>query len=190
MRSLNNIQKAFDHFPFSQLAQKELKTRDELENVLDHEDLLWRQKVQYDWLQLGDRNTKFYHSRTIKMRKFNHISTLRIDGSDWCSDQELLKSKAVEFFEKRYGETPPALRGTPYFDFPNLSSSDISFLEDDAIDEEIKKALFDIAPLKASGSDGSFRMVCLFVSLNLSEESVKDVPYRLIYLFFVWNGWV
>ncbi|KAA3465509.1 tyrosine decarboxylase 1-like [Gossypium australe] len=39
MRSLNNIQKAIDHFPSSQLTQKELEVRDELENVLDHEDL-------------------------------------------------------------------------------------------------------------------------------------------------------
>ncbi|KAL1185315.1 hypothetical protein V6Z11_A01G107100 [Gossypium hirsutum] len=61
------------------------------------------EKARCDWLQLRDCNTNFFHSRTIQMRKFNRITTLRVD---------------------------------------NVS------------DEEIKKALFDINPLKASRSNG------------------------------------
>ncbi|KAK5772658.1 hypothetical protein PVK06_048951 [Gossypium arboreum] len=86
LRSLNNIQKAIDHSPSSLLSQKELEVRDELENVLDHEDLFWRQKV-------------------------------------------ILQEKAVDYFKRLYGEITPTLM-------------------------EIKKALFDMAPLKAPGSDG------------------------------------
>lgn len=41
-RALNNIQNAFDHFPSSHLAKKEMDIQDELENVLGHEDLLWK----------------------------------------------------------------------------------------------------------------------------------------------------
>lgn len=40
MRSLNNIQKALEHSGSAHLAKKEMEVRDELENVLDHEDLL------------------------------------------------------------------------------------------------------------------------------------------------------
>ncbi|KAA3450813.1 reverse transcriptase [Gossypium australe] len=70
-----NRNKALDHFPSSHLAQKELDVRDELENVLDHEDLLWRQKGRCNWIQLVDRNTNFYHSRMIKRKNINHITT-------------------------------------------------------------------------------------------------------------------
>ncbi|KAH1083255.1 hypothetical protein J1N35_023016 [Gossypium stocksii] len=154
MHSFNNVQKAFDHFPTSQLAQKELEIRDELENVLDQEDLLWRQKAHCDWLQLGDGNTRFYHSRTIKRREFNHISTLRLDNGDWCSDQDVLQAKAVEFFERLYSKSPSALKGMPTFGFPILNSSKISLLEANVTDEEIKRALFDMEPLKVPGSDG------------------------------------
>lgn len=153
-RELCNIQKAFEHFPSSHLAKKEMDIRDELENVLEHEDLLWRQKTRCDWLQLGDRNTKFYHSRTILRRKFNRITCLRLDNGDWCSDQDVLQSKAVEFFEQLYGESSPFLSSRPNFDFPNLTFTEIKFLEKAVTNEEIKKALFDMAPLKASGSDG------------------------------------
>ncbi|KAH1108227.1 hypothetical protein J1N35_011995 [Gossypium stocksii] len=44
MRSLHNIQKALDHSDSSHLAQKEIDIHDELENMLNHEELLWRQK--------------------------------------------------------------------------------------------------------------------------------------------------
>ncbi|KAA3460944.1 Retrovirus-related Pol polyprotein LINE-1 [Gossypium australe] len=60
IRSLNNIQKAQDHSDSSCLAKQEMKVRDELENVFNHEVLLWRQKARCGWLHLGDRNTKFF----------------------------------------------------------------------------------------------------------------------------------
>ncbi|KAA3461091.1 Retrovirus-related Pol polyprotein LINE-1 [Gossypium australe] len=81
---------------------------------------------------------KFYHSRTIKRREINRITALCIDNGEWCSDQDILRNKAVEFFEKLYGET--------YFCRDH-------FLEADITNEEIKRALFDMTPLKAPGSD-------------------------------------
>ncbi|KAH1091787.1 hypothetical protein J1N35_019044 [Gossypium stocksii] len=48
MHSFNNIQRAIEHSPSSFLNQKELEVRDELENILDHKDLLWTQKARYD----------------------------------------------------------------------------------------------------------------------------------------------
>ncbi|KAA3486878.1 LINE-1 reverse transcriptase isogeny [Gossypium australe] len=154
MRSLNNIQRALELSTSTHLVKKEREIRDELENVLDHEDFLWRQKARCDWLQLGDRNTNFFHSRTIKRRKCNRIMSLRVDNGDWCSDQTILQNKAVEFFEKLYGEVPTVLRDTPNNGFPCLNPSEITFLEATILNEEIKRTLFDMAPLKAPGSDG------------------------------------
>ncbi|KAA3472023.1 reverse transcriptase [Gossypium australe] len=154
MRSLNNIQKALEISDSDHLIKKERETRDELENVLDHEDILWRQKARCDWLQLGDRNTKFYHSRTVKRRKFNRIMSLRVDNGDWCSDQNILQKKAVEFFGELYGEVPTISRATSKNSFPHLKPSEIMLLETPISNEEIKKAMFDMAPLKAPGSDG------------------------------------
>ncbi|TYJ04406.1 hypothetical protein E1A91_A12G089800v1, partial [Gossypium mustelinum] len=77
---------------------------------------------------------------------------------DWCFDQDILQSKVVEFFELLYGEASPTLSSSCNFDFPSLIPSDINFLEEPITNEEIKKALFDMAPLntplKAAGSDG------------------------------------
>ncbi|KAK5812075.1 hypothetical protein PVK06_027474 [Gossypium arboreum] len=74
---------------------------------------------------------------------------------------DILQSKPVEFFERLYGETPPSsLKGIPSFDFPKLSSPEVAFLESDITNEEIKRALFDMAPLKAPGSDRFFGTEC------------------------------
>ncbi|KAH1098667.1 hypothetical protein J1N35_015588 [Gossypium stocksii] len=70
----------------------------------------------------------------------------------WISGK--VKGKTVEFFKRLYGEVAHVLRDTPNFSFPLLNSSEISLLEASVTDEEIKKAMFDMAPLKAPGSDG------------------------------------
>ncbi|KAA3482036.1 RNA-directed DNA polymerase (Reverse transcriptase) [Gossypium australe] len=154
MRALNNIQKTLEISTSNHLIRKEREMRDELENVLDHKDLLWRQKARCDWLQLGDRNTNFFHSRTIKRRKSNRIMSLRIENGDWCSDQSILKNKAVEFFGKLYDEDQTSSRDNLKKDFARLKTSEIRSLETPISNEEIKKSLFDMAPLKAPGSDG------------------------------------
>ncbi|KAH1074896.1 hypothetical protein J1N35_027224 [Gossypium stocksii] len=58
------------------------------------------------------------------------------------------------FFEKLYGEVPQALGDLPNISFPRLSTPKITFLEELITNDEIKKALFDIAPLKAPENDG------------------------------------
>ncbi|KAG8486672.1 hypothetical protein CXB51_020076 [Gossypium anomalum] len=83
---------------FSRLVDLEMEVRDELENVLNHEELLWRQKAKCDWLQFGDRNTKYFHSRTMQRRKLNRILALRISSGEWSSDQSVLRDEAARFF--------------------------------------------------------------------------------------------
>ncbi|KAA3480824.1 Retrovirus-related Pol polyprotein LINE-1 [Gossypium australe] len=152
--SLGNIQKAMEQSNSRPLANLEMEIRDELESVLNHEELLWRQKARCDWLQFGDRNTKFFHSRTMQRRKFNRILALRIKNEEWCSEQSILSEEAVKYFEKLYGESPNPMPDIPSNIFPSPKKQDIDFLKKPVVNEEIKKALFDMDPLKALGSDG------------------------------------
>ncbi|XP_052886977.1 uncharacterized protein LOC128295438 [Gossypium arboreum] len=154
LRSLGNIQKAMDQSNSRRLVNLEMEVRDELESVLNHEELLWRQKARCDWLQFGDRNTKFFHSRTLQRRKFNRIMALRINNEEWCSDQSILSDEAARFFENLYGKIPNPMPDLPLNTFPRLKDHDIDFLKKPVLNVEIKKALFDMAPLKAPGSDG------------------------------------
>ncbi|KAG8474224.1 hypothetical protein CXB51_033548 [Gossypium anomalum] len=88
-KRLANVQKVVDRRSSSYLDQVEVEIREELEEVLYHEELLWRQKARCDWLVFGYEDEIHFLSRLVT-------------------------------------------------------------------DEEIKKALFDMAPLKALGSDGFY----------------------------------
>ncbi|KAA3478521.1 reverse transcriptase [Gossypium australe] len=137
LKSLGSIQKAMDHSNSRRLANLEMEVRDELETVLNHEELLWRQKARCDWLQLG-----------------TGIPTLRINNGEWCSEQDILRDEAVKFFKVLYGENPNIIPNTTSDIFTRIKDQDSDFLNKPVLREEIKKALFDMAPLKAPGSDG------------------------------------
>ncbi|KAH1065076.1 hypothetical protein J1N35_030063 [Gossypium stocksii] len=154
LRSLGNIQKAMDWSSSSRLAEVEIEIYDELETILNHEELLWRQKARCDWLQYGDRNTQYFYSRTMQRRKRNRIMALRISTGEWCSDQSILSDEAARFFEDLYGETSNPISTPPLNIFPRLSLQDIDFLNKPILNDEIKNAFFDMAPLKAPGSNG------------------------------------
>ncbi|KAK5775935.1 hypothetical protein PVK06_043891 [Gossypium arboreum] len=69
-------------------------------------------------------------------------------------DEEQLKTEAVNFFKVLYGEHSGPMNGLPTSAFPSLTDKDFNFLNNPGLDEEIKVALFDMAPLKAPKSDG------------------------------------
>ncbi|KAA3471075.1 putative Transposon TX1 [Gossypium australe] len=75
--------------------------REELKSVLNYEKLLWKQKAKCDWLNLGDRNTKYFHSLTIQRGNSNRIIALCLDNGEWSSDQDVLHFEVEEVFAGR-----------------------------------------------------------------------------------------
>ncbi|KAK8656389.1 hypothetical protein V6N13_098342 [Hibiscus sabdariffa] len=88
------------HSTFLYDLDKELRA--ELEQVLSHEESLWFQKSRSRWIESGDRNTRYFHASVMQRRLHNAITALKDDNGDWCSDVEVLKSKAVNFYSFVY----------------------------------------------------------------------------------------
>ncbi|KAH1083864.1 hypothetical protein J1N35_023625 [Gossypium stocksii] len=145
---LGNIQSTFDRYNLVYLHQREMEARKELDIVLHHEELLWHQKTMCDWLLLGDHNTKFFHMCTLQRRKRNRIMTLKNNLGEWILDKDRLKTDAVNFYANLYKEHPGPMPALPPSAFSSLKNSDISLLNKSISDEDIKSALFDMAPLK------------------------------------------
>ncbi|KAA3481486.1 reverse transcriptase [Gossypium australe] len=188
MRSLGSIQKPMDWSSSSRLVDLEMEVRNDLENVLNHEELLWRQNARCDWLQFGDRNTKYFHSCIMQRRKFNRIMDLSISSGERSSDQSILNDEAARFFENLYGEIPTPISAFPMNLFSSLKEKDIDFLKKPILNDEIQEALFDMTPLKAPGSDGQWdsvgRVVCEWVqgifAGNKIEENLNNMLIVLI----------
>ncbi|KAK5824615.1 hypothetical protein PVK06_019396 [Gossypium arboreum] len=143
-----------DYSSSHHLDQVDLSLCQELESVLHHEELFWKQKVRCDWLKLRDQNTKFFHTCTLLRGKNNCITAIRKSDGNWIYDPKDIEDEANDFFQRLYREIPAPLGGLPHSGFPQLDPTDINFLEKPMSNEEIKEAMFDMAPLKAPRSDG------------------------------------
>lgn len=82
---------------FLQRLEKELQK--ELDQVLYQEELIWFQKSRAKWLTEGDRNTKYYHLKTINRRRRNRILMLRNGDGQWIDDVDALKGMVNNFYK-------------------------------------------------------------------------------------------
>ncbi|XP_039025468.1 uncharacterized protein LOC120158777 [Hibiscus syriacus] len=67
----------------SYLLELEIRLRNELESVLEHEDSLWQQKARCKWTMDGDRNTRLYHACAKNHRRKNNILSLKHADGNW-----------------------------------------------------------------------------------------------------------
>lgn len=124
-----------------------------LEDLWQKDTMFWQQRSKI-WLQLGDRNSRFFHLTSIQRRQRNQIVRLR-NGTDWTSGTKEIANIIRSHFQKLY-------QAPPIRDFEAVLSlvEPIITLEINAsltrpiCREEIKEAVFQQDPLKAPGSDG------------------------------------
>lgn len=85
---IEGIQLALERKYSTFLHNLETDLRKELDTILYREVLIWFQKSSVDWMQWGggDRNTYFFHVKTVARRKRNIIDMLQNDKGNWIDD--------------------------------------------------------------------------------------------------------
>jgi hypothetical protein len=143
-----------DGCPRSDLINLEMDLQRQYSIVLEEEELLWYQKSRENWIKFGNKNTKFYHTQTIIRRRWNRVTSLKIDDI-WCSDDNVLKREASTFFKKLFQVNghcaPTSLTLTT---IPQITHELSSILLNPVTEIEVKDALFSMDPYKAPGPDG------------------------------------
>jgi hypothetical protein len=56
--------------------------------LLEQEEIRWKQRAKIDWLQYGDKNTKFFHACANQRQKANCIRTI-------CDARGIMREDAV-----------------------------------------------------------------------------------------------
>jgi len=95
---LNGIQNSSNYGYSTFLEKLEKELQDQLVITLYQEECLWFQKSRSQWITDEDRNTKYYHSKTIVRRRRNKIISLRNDDRAWVDDQESLRDLVQSFY--------------------------------------------------------------------------------------------
>ena len=120
------------------------------------EESLFKQRSRINWLQLGDRNTKFFHNSLLHRQVRNQIHSLQNSSTgSIITDQQEMGNLASSYYEQLLSAPHPPLPGSVQHLFPNIitEASRLS-INLPITDEDIKAALFSIPDNKSPGPDG------------------------------------
>ena len=138
------------------LLKLEKKLPKDLEDTLNQEEImLWFQRSREVWIALGDRNTKYYNAATAIKKHRNTNKDLINDQGRWISDTKLIAKMIQDFLRNLFCKDLFSNHLTPTPNgFPGLSEEHRQLLQRPFSKDEVKRAPFDMAPLKSLDNDG------------------------------------
>lgn len=104
------------------LDKLERELKQQMETILDREEVIWIRKSCKDWNRDGDRNTRYYHAKTITRRRKNKVLKLRDSEGNWKHDQV-----AIYFYENSFIEIEENKEYLPiHFSYPTLNEEELA----------------------------------------------------------------
>ena len=113
---------------------------------------MWQQRSKVQWMGLGDRNTKYFHSKASGRKKKNTITRLLDDMGVWRESTLGIAEVVVSYFEKLYTTSHPS-RIQEVIDTmePKVSVEMNQNLIRQFTKEEVEAALKQMHPTKSPG---------------------------------------
>jgi len=118
------------------------------------EESYFKQKSRIQWLQLGDRNTAFFHKSLLHRQVRNRIHSLQDTEGNVVHDQQEIRKMASTYFEDLLTASHPTMNAEVHSLYPNTITKESKAAALIPItDDDIKAALFSISDSKAPGPD-------------------------------------
>ena len=106
------------------------------------------------WMMLGDRNTRYFHSKALDRKRKNAISRIMDENGIWHETKEGIANVVVSYFEKLYTTSYPSHILEITDTIPTKVSSEMNqSLIKDFTKEEVLAALKQMHPTKAPSPD-------------------------------------
>ncbi|CAA7041572.1 unnamed protein product [Microthlaspi erraticum] len=153
------IQRLLHTNPSEVLARDEHEARSRWNVLLKAEEKFFKQKSRVKWLNLGDRNTAYFHKCATMRLSQNHIYFLKDGQGRRVVSQTDLKNHSAAYFQSIFGCTDMPTSGASVVDLKELlpfrcSSLEIASLQRPVQEEKIVKTLFGMPRDKCPGPDG------------------------------------
>jgi hypothetical protein len=142
------------------LTDKEWRRRYELEGemeeILEYEEEIWRQRCCEQWVLMGDSNTGFFHGATNGRRRKCNIFSLETDDGE-VSDMKLLREHVERYYKDLFGKEERGqirLREDLWVEQGCLNDLEAASLVEQFLEKEIKESLDEMKVNSAPGPDG------------------------------------
>jgi hypothetical protein len=151
-----------------------------LDEYLQQDESLWKQKSKELWLTTTDLNTRFFHTSTLIWRRRNSITLLQSPQGGWLTERSDIGACFVDNFKSLFTSSAP---------FPNeelLNLFDIVISKDEnnllcalPVESEVYGSLISLGLSKALGPD-------VFTALFYVKywEYIKGMVFLAIWNFF------
>uniref|UniRef100_A0A803PSB8 Reverse transcriptase domain-containing protein n=1 Tax=Cannabis sativa TaxID=3483 RepID=A0A803PSB8_CANSA len=73
-----------------------------LDDLLAKEEQYWQQRSRVDWLQSGDRNTKFFHAKSSARNSNKKIKALHDDNGNIITSKDCITAMVSSYFENLF----------------------------------------------------------------------------------------
>jgi hypothetical protein len=122
----------------------------EIEELLEFEDMRWRQRAKQHWLQHGDQNTTFFHFWGQHRRKINHIRSISDEqGRVWRKNKDISKA-FLSYYEQLFStQSSGSVEECIRFIDSRITDEMNNWLLHSFSEEEVQRALFQMHPLKS-----------------------------------------
>ena len=142
------------------------------------EETFWRQKSRINWIEEGERNTRFFDKSTMKHRAHNRIiKLLDTQGEELKTHKEMelvllehFKSIAMEILTDRSHSIKHFTKNIPKM----VTREDNYNLNRPVTEEEVKEVIKEMHNGKAPGSDG-FNVDFFKACWNIVKQDILNV---------------
>lgn len=76
--------------------------RIQLDEAYKEEEEYWARQFRVDWLQQGDKNTKYFQAVTGERRRKNRVERLITQGGDECVGDQREAKEISEYFQNQF----------------------------------------------------------------------------------------
>jgi hypothetical protein len=127
----------------------------ELDKLLEKEEMWWSQRSRVQWLQHGDKNTKFFHQKASQRRQRNRIDAIQDEQGTTHHNIEGIENTLTNYFKSLFTSQSTHNMEQAVKVVKNKITPDMQdFLNTTYTVEEVTEAIKHMKGMAAPGPDG------------------------------------